>query len=304
MAEQQPLAFLLHGEYRDKYPHKLVAQFPHVARHLESIWRDPAAVADYLSELMISKRPNRKGFPLDVAAEIMSLSITYDLIGHLVAPAEAHPAPAVGGNAQAWDLEPETAEIDGHRFPFTREGFARAVEAGREDVCRRFLKAGFDIDSRDVRHWTPLMISAFHGREQLAIQLIRFGADIRAIDRGGYSAMHWAAFSGFGQVVALLLDKGLPPDPVSRAGITPLLQASARGHLQVVDLLLAHQANPNLAAADGATPLFKAVANNHYSVVLLLIKAGAKSDVTLNDGTMLKDLSAKAKDARIRALLA
>lgn len=302
MTGPQPLDFLLQGDYRDKYPHRLVVQFPHVARHLESIWRDKTAVADYLSDLMIPSRPNRKGFPPDVAAEIMSLSIAYDLIGHLVAPAEM--TGQAGSGSYQWDEERAVKEIEELGFPFTRDGFFKAVEAGREDVVQRFLKLGFDVDYRDARDWTPLMIAAFHGREALALQLIRFGANLRATDRGGYSSMHWAAYSGFSRLVAALLDHGLPANEVSNVGITPLLQAAARGHLDVVELLIAHQANPNLAAKDGSTPLFKAVANNHYGVVLALINAGAYCNVTLKDGTTLEALVDKAKDARIRALFA
>ena len=302
MTNRQPLDFLLQGEYRDKYPRRLVEQFPHVAWHLESIWRDKKVVADYLSDLMIPSRPNRKGFPSDVAAEIMSPSIAYDLIGHLVAPAETT-KPANAGSYR-WDEEPVVKEIEGLGFPFTRDGFVKAIEAGRDDVVQRFLKAGFDVDFRDARDWTPLMIAAFHGREALALQLIRFGVNLRATDRGGYSSMHWAAYSGFAQLVAVLLDHGLPANEVSNAGITPLLQAAARGHVDVVELLLAHQANPNLAAKDGSTPLVKAVANNHFRAVLALINAGAYCNVTLKDGTMLEALVNKAKDARIRALFA
>lgn len=300
MDEKAPLEFLLNSQFRDKYPRRLVAQFPRVAAHIESIWEDKAAVADYLADLMIPARANRQGFPPDVATEIMSLSIAYDAIGHLVSPAPSAP----GGPVEAyhWEDERNVEEIESLGFPFTREGFARAVEAGREDVCQRFLKAGYNIDSRDARYWTPLMIAAFYGREALALRLIQMGADIRAMDKGGYSSLHWAAFSGFAKVVALLLDQGMPANQPSQAGITPLLQAAARGHVDIVELLLAHQANPNLNAKDGASPLLKAVANNHFDVALMLINAGAYRNLTMPDGVTLEDLVEKARDPRIRAL--
>lgn len=81
--DKPPLAFLLDSDYRSKYPHQLVARFPHVARKIEAMWGNAGATADYFTELMIPSRPNRQGFPPEVAAEIMSLSIAYDRIGHL-----------------------------------------------------------------------------------------------------------------------------------------------------------------------------------------------------------------------------
>lgn len=303
MTDSKPiLSFLLNSEFRDKYPHQLVARYPRVAQHIEQHWNNAEALADYFTELMISSRPGRQGFPQDVAAEIMSLSLVYDRIGHLVFAEEA--AKPSSSISYQWDTERVIEEIEGLGFAFTREGFAKAAEAGNNEVCAKFIKAGFDVDSRDARDWTPLMIAAFYGREQLALALLEFGADIFAKDRGGYSSLHWAAFSGYAQVVNLLLERGLPANLPSNAGITPLLQAAARGYLVVVNQLLAAQANPNLNANDGSSPLLKAVANNHLTVAQVLLNAGAFRNVTLKDGTTLEEMVEKAKDSRIRAMFA
>jgi ankyrin repeat protein len=297
-----PLSFLLNSEFREKYPHQLVARYPHIAQQIELLWSNADAVADYFSDLMIPRRPNRQGFPPDVAAEIMSLSMAFDRIGSLVFADDA-PSPTTSSISYRWDNETESDEKAAAGFAFTREGFAKAAEAGNREACAWFVKAGFDVDSRDTRDWTPLMVAAFYGREQLALMLMEYGADIFAKDRGGYTSMHWAAFSGYQEVVRLLLERGFPANVVSNAGITPLLQAAARGHLAVITQLLDHQANPNLNANDGSSPLLKAVANNHIAVAQLLINAGAHRNVTLSDGTTLDDVVAKAKDPRIRAIL-
>jgi hypothetical protein len=298
-----PLSFLLNSEFREKYPHQLVDRYPHIAQHIESLWNNADAVADYFSDLMIPSRPNRQGFPAEVAAEIMSLSMAFDRIGSLVF-AEDEPKPASPTATYQWDGELSVDDGDGPGYPLTREGFARAAEAGNREACAWFVKSGFNIDSRDARDWTPLMVAAFYGREQLALMLLEYGADIFAKDKGGYTSLHWAAFSGYREVAKILLERGFPANVASNAGITPLLQAAARGHLAMVSLLLHHQANPNLNANDGSSPLLKAVANNHVEVAVVLLNAGAHRNVTLQDGTMLDDIVAKAKDPRIRAILA
>lgn len=266
------------------------------------LWNDAEASADYFSELMIPSRASRHGFPPEVAAEIMSLSMAYDRIGHLVAADEAStPVPVA---LYHWDRERLVKEIEGQDFAFTREGFAKAAEAGNHQVCSMFVQAGFDVDTRDFREWTPLMIAAFHGRERLALMLLEYGANLFAKDRGGYTPLHWAAFNGYQVVVKLLLDRGVPANVLSNAGITPLLQAAARGHLAVVGQLLDSQANPNLNAKDGSSPLLKAVANGHLPIIQALLNAGAHRHVTLADGSTLDDIVAKAKDPRIRAIFA
>lgn len=297
-----PLSFLLDSEFRAKYPHQLVARFPHIAQKIEALWNNGEALADYFSELMIPRRANRQGFPPDVAVEIMSLSLAHERIGHLVIAEEVSTQAPV--TIYQWDRERLVREIENLGFPFSREGFAKAAEAGHRELCAMFVQAGFDVDTRDAREWTPLMIAAFHGREQVALLLLQLGADSFAKDRGGYSPIHWAAYSGYPVVVKVLLERGVPANALSNAGISPLLQASACGHEAVVDLLLAHQANPNMVAKDGASPLLKAVANGHVNVARVLLNAGAHRHVTLADGTTLEDIIAKAKDPRIQAIFA
>lgn len=293
-----PLSFLLAGDFKSKYPRELVARFPHVAERLDALWNDAAAVGDYFSELMVSNRPSRQGFPPEVAAEIMALSIAYDRIGP-IRPMVDDRQGAKAPLADPWEREHAAGELDRLGIRLTAADFCKAAESGDHAVCRLFLLAGFDVDIRDARHWTPLMMAAFDGNETLALELIRYGANIHAEDLGGYTPLHWSAFNGYPKVMKLLLTKGGDPNVASRAGITPLLQASARGHLEVVRVLLAHRANPNSAARDGSTALIKAVANSHLDVVDLLLQAGASTEVSMKDGKTLREIARAAKDPRI-----
>ncbi|MBS0543257.1 MAG: ankyrin repeat domain-containing protein [Proteobacteria bacterium] len=295
-----PLSFLLSGEHKGRYPHLLVARFPHVARRLDEVWNDPAAAAEYFSELMVSRRPTRHGFPPEVAAEIMSLSLAYDLIGPIKPMLEDHPHAAVAVG-DPWETERAQRELQRQGIDLSVANFLRAAEAGNAELCRLFIHAGFDVDTCDSRHWTPLMMAAFNGNEQLALELIRYGAEMHATDLAGYTPLHWAAYNGYAKVVHLLLVKGLAADIASNAGITPLLQASARGHREVVATLLRHHANPNLAARDGSTALLKAVANGHLEVIDMLLQAGASVEVTMQDGKTLREIARNAKDPAIAA---
>lgn len=299
-----PLSFLLQSKFADKYPRALVAQFPHVARRIDGLWQDPDAMAEYFSELMVSQRPDRRGFPPEVGAEIMKLSLAYDHsapIRDTLATTKAAPRTL---DEDPWGYERAVAELEQLGVARHVSNFVRAAEAGDRHVCALFIGAGFDVDSRDLRNWTPLMVAAFNGREELAIELIRLGASTHAKDGDGYTPLHWAAFKGYQQVAALLVRKGATVDALSNAGITPLIQASAQGHYPTVNLLLQHKADPNIVARDGSTALVKAVANGHLGVVQALLQSGASIDATMQDGSTLRDIAAKSRNPKIRESIA
>lgn len=201
---KKPLAFLLSSTFADKYPHRLAAGFPHVMQKLEEYWNDSDALTEYFSELMVSKRPGRRGFPPEVGAEILSLSLAYDRIGAIKPVEQERRADAKGAVGDAWSLERAVNELDRLNIPRTMAGFARAAEAGNEHVCRLFLHAGFDVNARDSREWTPLMVASFNGSETLAIELIKLGASVHAQDADGYTPLHWGTFNGHAQVVHVL----------------------------------------------------------------------------------------------------
>lgn len=300
MAEtESPLAFLLTTPYANRYPRKLVEGFPHVARRIAELWDDKDKLGEYFTELMVSNRPNRRGFPPEVGAEIVYLSMAYDLHGPVRPTAQAAPEATTSPREDAWDHERAVTELERLDIPVTMAQFVRALEAGDQPLCSLFLHAGFDVDSRDARQWTPLMIACFHGREALALELIRLGASVDAQDADGYTPLHWASVNGYQKVGEVLVRRQAEVNAVSKAGITPLLQAAARGHLGVVRLLIERKAKLNLAATDGSTALLKAVANGHWEIVNTLLDAGASTQATMKNGTTLVDIAARSKDERI-----
>lgn len=290
---EQALRRLLQGN-EDKFPKQLAERFPHILVGLLERWNDREAMEAYFNELMISSRPDRQGFPEAIAHEIMALSLAYDRIRSLNDMR----------SGDLWESERAVKELERLRIERTPANFARAAEAGDHALCMLFISCGFDVNMRDSRHWTPLMMAAFNGREVLAYALIEHGANVFAEDNRGYTPLHWAAFNGYPSVVTLLLRKRANANARSQAGITPLLQAAARGHVQACTALLNGGALPDIAANDGATPLLKAVANASLPVINLLLAVGASLDAGLNDGKSLLEIAASSKDPEVRRRIA
>ena len=84
-----------------------------------------------------------------------------------------------------------------------------AATIGRDEVIVPLLAAGADIDARDARGYTALILATYNGHADTARLLLAHGATIDAGDGArGNTALHGVAFKGFGAIVtALITDK-------------------------------------------------------------------------------------------------
>lgn len=283
------LQILDHRE--QNYPHTLEQQYPRVFSKIMELW-DSTDIDAYFIDLMVSDRPDRQGFPPEVASDIVYLSMV-------------HARQRDRDEVDPWGHVSEKIKngIELQDLPFSPEGFLKAAESGKREAVALFLSAGVDVDTCDERQWTPLMISAFNGNEEMAALLIKSGADIHHKDVAGYTPLHWAAFNGFTQVVQLLLSKHADVNARSVHGWTALLQAATRGHLSVSFILIEHCADVNAASNDGWTPLHKAAANGHFPEVMLLLRKGADARARYANGVTPLDLATKNKHEQIVAIL-
>ncbi len=288
---------LLHmlGGRENIYPKNLEQKFLRVLNRIIELWDSPE-IDDYFMDLLIDNRGNRQGFPPDVVSDLFALSQF-----HAKLRSQEQPADASNPWSDVEDLK--RAAFEQRDYDISPKGFLQSVEKGNLQAVALCLKSGINIDTRDARGWTPLMVSSFNGNEKISLLLIQNGANINAKDTGGYGSLHWAAFNGYDNVVKLLIEKGVDTNALSNHGWTALLQAASRGHLIAARHLINGGANVNLATKDGWTPLHKAAANGHTEMVKLLLARGANRDAEYQDGTTPLALAAKNKHDDIVALL-
>jgi hypothetical protein len=70
-------------------PRALLFRFPRIANLIAAMWQDPNSLRRYVDDLLVDKRGNRQGFPLEVLRELFRLRAYYD---------ELNP-----GNALPWE---------------------------------------------------------------------------------------------------------------------------------------------------------------------------------------------------------
>jgi hypothetical protein len=61
-------------------PSALLAKFPRIANLIAVLWQDPNSLRRYVDDLLVDKRGNRQGFPLDVLRELFALRAHHDEI--------------------------------------------------------------------------------------------------------------------------------------------------------------------------------------------------------------------------------
>lgn len=276
---------------QQNYPVALEKQFPRIFSQIMSLWGLPG-IEDLFSELLVSKREDRAGFPQDVADDIIYLSMVH--------------ARQKGRNRKdyTWSHVSDRfkAEIEAQGFQFSPQGFINATESGKLDIIGLFLSAGADVDTLDDRVWTPLMIASCNGSERAVKLLIKSGANVNHQDGAGYSPLHWAAFYGFSKIVSLLLKKQADVDAHSNHGWTPLMQAATRGHLSVCLMLMEHGANVNAVSKDGWTSLHKASTNGHFPVVRLLLSKGADNRIRHREAGTAYDMAVKNNHEQVASI--
>jgi ankyrin repeat protein len=152
------------------------------------------------------------------------------------------------------------------------------------------LEASADINARDSREFTPLMIAC--ERDDLGVVgfLLSKGADPKRDSSLFKSPISLAIDNGNTEMVTLLFDNGVPIDQRTRmrmslveVQITPLGQAAGKGHASLVELILQRNPGPDVNAKLGVlgwTSLHHAVNGGHEAVVRLLLQYNARIDIT------------------------
>lgn len=144
---------------------------------------------------------------------------------------------------------PETVVADAARIQAQlRDYYFDAARAGRQDMLGEFIDARYDLNTRDDKGYTALILAAYHGRQAAVEQLLRAGADPCAQDKRGNTALMGAIFKGELSIAKRLMQVDCAPDQRNNAGQTAAMYAALFQRTEVLRGLAAKGAD--LAAQD------------------------------------------------------
>jgi ankyrin repeat protein len=158
-----------------------------------------------------------------------------------------------------------------------------ATEARQTDAVRALLDAGADVDLQDDKLDNPFLYAGAEGLLDILRLANEAGADPAITNRYGGVAVIPASERGHVEVVRYLLNEtDVDVDHVNRLGWTALLEAillsdGGPRHQEIVALLIEHGADVDLADGGGIRPLAHARARGHTATAALLEAAGARA---------------------------
>ena len=119
-----------------------------------------------------------------------------------------------------------------------------AADSGAETQVIDLVKRGAEINARNQKGTTPLMMAAANGHLEIVKALASLGGQVNARNNNGATALMVAAFGGHLEVVKLLLSLGSELNARTGGGVTALSAATEGGHRDVVALLKALAEQP------------------------------------------------------------
>lgn len=149
-----------------------------------------------------------------------------------------------------------------------------AARLGRVDVIPALLQAGADIDARDAKGHTPLILASYHGQAAATRLLLRSGAQVDLADASrGNTALMGVAFKGHADIVRDLLNGGADPETRNHAGQTALMMAALFDRTAIVDELMARGCDPEACDIAGNSAVSVAEAQGNEAMAARLRRA-------------------------------
>ncbi|MFA0924352.1 ankyrin repeat domain-containing protein [Xanthomonas fragariae] len=132
-----------------------------------------------------------------------------------------------------------------------RDYFFDAAREGRQDMLAEFIRSHYDLNTRDEKGYTALILAAYHGQRPAVEQLLNAGADPCAQDKRGNTALMGAIFKGELGIAKRLMQADCAPDQRNNAGQTAAMYAALFQRTDVLKELAAKGADLSLKDGQG-----------------------------------------------------
>ena len=168
-----------------------------------------------------------------------------------------------------------------------------AAFAGQFDKVKEFIESGIDVNSRDDKGRTSLLLACHNDNINIVNLLLTHGAKVNTSDNLGRTPLHVAAQNGDTNIVVMLIERGAnvnaettdgfvlyeSPYRYRQSGSRPLHLAV--NYLDLTKVLVSNGADINAKDEGGQTPLQKAVFHGDNKVVEFLIAKDAEISIHL-----------------------
>jgi ankyrin repeat protein len=174
-------------------------------------------------------------------------------------------------------------------IPFSDQAFLNEVSRNNEGVLDLFVKAGANLDAKNEKGQTALMIATEKGYESMHKRLLQLNGNIlNHVDKSGNTALMIAARQGHENIVKSLVEKGADVNFTvpSQEGAASALQAAVdvsdfkEEHMRIIQYLVQHGADVKGRNKSGRFPLLFAADYGRTEAAKVLIEHGADVNAT------------------------
>lgn len=122
----------------------------------------------------------------------------------------------------------------------TETTWFRAAAEGDQETLQKLADADMNVNVKDARGKTALIIAAGEGHAACVLQLIRRGCKLNVQDARGWTAAMNAAAEGKERCLRLVAEAGADLCVHDFLGTTPLMRAAIGGHAGCLRVLVEH----------------------------------------------------------------
>lgn len=146
----------------------------------------------------------------------------------------------------------------------------KAVRDNDTIAMRIAIEKGADLNEKDDKGYTPLIIAVYNNQFEAANWLLQKGVQVDAADQSGNTALMGAAFKGMTPLVELLLEKDANPHILNGNQANALFFAVTFGHEAIVNILLQYKVDIRQKDRFGKTVYDHAVLQENENMIKLL----------------------------------
>lgn len=144
----------------------------------------------------------------------------------------------------------------------TEQTLWTAAKAGDLQSIDDLIRQGFEINQKDHRGYSPLMLAVYSGQIDAARLLLQLGADPNSSDSADNTILMGAAFKGHDELVLILLLAGADPIARNTTGMTAADFAQTFGRSSTLQIL--EQRGSHSSGNGRLSNLFRILTNYFY----------------------------------------
>ena len=178
------------------------------------------------------------------------------------------------------DSEEKKPRLDNQK---SKISLHQAISKGDKETVIEHIENGSDLNLKDNKGWTPLLLALRDVHLEIAAILIKHRASVKSTNKDGVTPLHLAIQLGSMELSKAILERNANINAKDKKGLTPMHYASDSefDNPDIAQFLINNGANLEDVSHLGTTPLHMAAGKGFVNIARFLLHKG--SDINAKD---------------------